>query len=261
MHHSPYILKLQQYQPIDESEQDALLSLVARNPAFPRNADIVRRSSQPVESHVLLDGFAARYRILGDGQRQITSIHIPGDFVDLSGLLAKRLDYGVTALTECRVGSVPHERLLALISARPRLGFLFWKTTLVDEAIHREWQVAMGRRTASQHFAHFLCEYFLRLQAVGLTSGNSYDFPVTQVQVADALGLSAVHVNRTLQELRRLGLVAWEGIRVTIGDWDALAAYAECDPTYLNLPVQRPLDERAEIDWEGDGASMSERNG
>jgi CRP-like cAMP-binding protein len=220
---------------LSPQEKAAVEGMVVREREVPRHQDIVVQGSTPTESSLVIHGFAGRYKLLDEGQRQITAIHVPGDFVDLHSFLLSPLDHSVLALSDCRIGVVPHETLRAMTDAFPNLTRLMWLNTLVDGAIHREWLVAMGRRTATQHLAHLLCEFYMRLDAVGMTDGRSYTFPVTQAEVADTLGITPVHVNRTLQELRERDLVSWQGRMVTIKDWDALAAFSEFDPTYLNL--------------------------
>jgi CRP-like cAMP-binding protein len=158
-----------------------------------------------------------------------------GDFVDLHSFLLGKMDHGVVALTPCRVGVVPHEELRAITERYPHLTRLLWLSTLIDGAIHREWLVAMGRRSALGHTAHLICELFLRLQAVGQVDGTTMQLPITQAELGDTLGISTVHVNRVVQELRNQGLITWRGEKLTIDDWDALRNAAEFDPTYLHL--------------------------
>jgi CRP-like cAMP-binding protein len=199
------------------------------------DGDLVREGDRPTESSLLLDGFAARYKLLRNGRRQITALHIPGDFVDLHSFLLKKMDHGVVALTRCRVGLVPHSTLHEITETHLHLGRLLWLSTLIDAAIHREWLVAMGRRPALNQIAHLVCELFLRLQAVGLTQDKSFELPLTQAELGDVLGLSTVHVNRVIQQLRADGVITWSEKRIVIEDWSHLQQIAEFDPTFLNL--------------------------
>ncbi len=203
-----------------------------------RGEDIVREGDRPTESILLLDGFAGRYNLLRNGKRQITAIHVPGDFVDLHSFLLHRMDHGVVALTDCRTGAVPHEILRNITERHPHLARLLWLSTLIDGAIHREWLVAMGRRSSLGQMAHLLCELFLRLQVVGRTERNSFRLPLTQAELGDALGLSTVHVNRVLQELRKEGVIIWRGETLVVKDWPRLQQIAEFDPTFLSLEVE-----------------------
>lgn len=229
------IHKLEQRDTLSDEERQALQGAVARFKEVRADEDIVREGDRPSESTLLLEGFTARYKLLSNGKRQITALHVPGDFVDLHSFLLKKMDHGVVALTPCRVGLFPHANLREITEKHPHLGRLLWLSTLIDGAIHREWLVAMGRRPALNQMAHILCELFVRLQAVGLTQDKSFTLPLTQAELGDALGLSTVHVNRVVQELRGAGLITWRGETLTIEDWPRLEEVAEFDPTFLHL--------------------------
>jgi CRP-like cAMP-binding protein len=232
----PLIAKLHELDRLSNEEEDALRSVVVRERRVAADAVLVEQGSTPTESTLLLEGITARAKTLSSGQRQITALHIPGDFVDLHSFLLARMDHEVVALTACRVAMVPHSALRYLTERFPHLNRLLWLTTLIDGSIHREWIVALGRRPAVAHMAHLLCELFLRMQAIGATEDSTFQLPLTQSELGDTLGLSTVHVNRVLQELRRAHVVEWVGrSSVTIRDWDGLVAIAEFDPTYLNL--------------------------
>jgi CRP-like cAMP-binding protein len=232
---SRLIRKLERRDVLSGEEKQALKSAVARVKEARMDEDLVREGDRPSESTLLLEGFAARYKLLRNGRRQITALHIPGDFVDLHSFLLKTMDHGVVALTPCRVGLVPHSTLREITETYLHLGRLLWLSTLIDAAIHREWLVAMGRRPALSQIAHLLCELFLRLQTVRLTQHMSFELPLTQAELGDVLGLSTVHVNRVIQQLRADGLVTWSEQRIAIEDWAQLQEVAEFDPTFLNL--------------------------
>ena len=231
----PLLLRLNSLDPLSPEERDALVSSIGPERAVSRGEDLIRQGSTPQESTILLDGFTSRYKVLEEGGRQITAIHVPGDFVDLHSFLMARMDHGVGALTDCRIAGVPHKKLRELTDSFPHLGRVLWLTTLVDGSIHREWVVAMGRRTSLQHIAHLFCELFLRLEVVQRTKDHSYELPLTQDEIADTVGLSTVHVNRVLQALRKLDLISWNAHVLTIRDWQGLVDLAEFDPTFLNL--------------------------
>jgi CRP-like cAMP-binding protein len=197
--------------------------------------DMVRDGDRPQHSTLIVNGVAARYKVLQEGERQITALHLEGDFVDLHSFLLKEMDHGVTAISQCRIATVPHETLTTVSIRQPHLTRLFWLLTLLDGAMHREWLVAMGRRSALGQLAHLLCEIRTRLSVVGGATDHSFVLPITQVDLSDILGLSSVHVNRVLQELRGNNLIAWKGVHVSILDWDGLQRIAEFDDRYLHI--------------------------
>ena len=168
-----------------------------------------------------------------DGQRQIMSFHFPGDILDLSGLLLGKLDHGIGTLTPVEVAPIAHTTLLGWIEQHPGLGRLLWQDTLADAAVFREWVVNVGRRPALARTAHLLCEMVARLQAVGLED-QAFDLPITAIELADSTGLSVVHVNRVLQELRAKRLVEGRGETLAVLDWDGLRRVAGFDPDYLH---------------------------
>ncbi|AZN70627.1 Crp/Fnr family transcriptional regulator [Georhizobium profundi] len=210
----------------------------ARQKLVPAKHDIVREGDIPTESCLVLSGFSARYHLLANGKRQISAIHVSGDFVDLHSLLLNEMDHGVVALSDCQVALVPHRMLRELTETEPHLSRLLWLSTLIDAAVHRRWLVTSGRLSASAQLAHLLCEIFLRLQVVELVDGNRFSFPISQVELSDALGLSTVHMNRTIRDLREHELVSWKGSEVTILNWDRLAEHGDFDAAYLNIGQQ-----------------------
>jgi CRP-like cAMP-binding protein len=183
----------------------------------------------------VLDGFAYRYKLLEQGTRQILALHIPGDFCDIYSFVVKPMDHGIAAASPCRVAKVPHTVIHDLTETQPRLARMFWWDTAIDAAVTRQWMISMGRRPAYRQVAHLLCELFVRMKAVDLVEGDSYELPITQAELGDIFGLSIVQVNRTLQELRTDGLVVSEGKRVTIPDPAALTEAAGFNPDYLHM--------------------------
>lgn len=229
------IEKLSRRDQLSAVEIAALKDVLDPPRAIAANVDIMREHAHASHSLLIVSGLTARYSTLSDGRRQITEINVTGDFVDLHSLLMKQMDHGVMTLTPCEISSAPHSRLRELTEKHPHLARMLWLETVVDAAIHRQWLVAMGRRSGLGHLAHLLCELYVRLKAVGQTEGAGFDLPLTQSMLGDALGLSTVHVNRLIAELRREGLVRWNQSRVEIINWPRLAAIAEFDPTYLRL--------------------------
>ena len=224
---------------LSPEEHRLIEQLPARKRRFESGEELVSEHSEPSESCLVLSGLVARAQFLTDGKRQLTAVHIAGDFVDLHALLLKVMDHSVVALTPCEAAFIPHQSLVAVVERAPHLGRLFWLSTVIDGAIERNWVTSLGRREAAVHLAHLICELFARLETVGLVRDNSFDFPLKQTDIADMIGLSLVHTNRTIQELRSSGLIIWERKVMTIVDQQRLRDFAEFDPTYLNL-VKRP---------------------
>lgn len=231
----PLILTLERRDALSEEEKQRLEALPWRTRTFEAGETLIRQGTRPGESCLVLSGFAARSHDLASGQRQLAAIHMAGDFVDLHCFLLKLMDHSVVALSHCKAGFTTHEALKAITEEMPHLTRMLWASTVIDAAIQRAWLTSAGRRSAVTRLAHLICEMFRRLEAVGLTSGWSFSFPVSQIDLGDMLGLSAVHINRTLQDLRATGLVTWQKPTVTVEDWDGLARFAEFDPTYLSL--------------------------
>lgn len=232
---SVHLKKLRQRTEISAEEERAIRDCVTETRRLPADEIFVRSGELLNSSALLLNGWMARSKDLPSGERQVTELHVAGDFTDLHGFSLKRLDHDVTTLSECVVAVVPHERLLKLTTNYPHLGRVYWFCTNVDAAIHREWSLSLGQRSALSRMANLFCELYMRLRVVGRTEGNGYEFPLTQRELSECLGLTVVHANRTLQELRRRGLVEFENRFVTIVDRRGLEGVAQFDPCYLYL--------------------------
>jgi CRP-like cAMP-binding protein len=205
--------------------------------------DLIREGEAPRFVYLVLEGWACRYKSLPDGRRQIVSFFLPGDICDLHIYVLRRMDHSVGAITPLKVAEVRREDFQALVKARPRLLQAMWWGELVGTAIQREWTLSLGQRSAFERVGHLFCELFLRLQCVGLTRGDSCEFPMTQLDIAEATGLTSVHVNRTLQEMRREGLIELHGRRLTIPDLERLKATSLFTANYLHLEHEgRALD-------------------
>lgn len=231
----PFFRKIMWRDKIGVEEQSAIVAAAAERLDFAPGEDLVLEGQRPYRSMLVTTGFTCRYRMVADGERQVTAIHIGGDFVDLHSFLLKEMDHSVGALTACSVITFPHERLVKVTERYPHLTRLLWLLTLLDGAAHREWLVGMGRLSAAQRTGHLICEVYVRLRAVGLAEGHSFAFPITQAVMADAVGISTVHINRVLQELRQDDLIAWDRGVLDIRNWDSLAAMAQFDDRYLHL--------------------------
>lgn len=220
---------------LNADEVAALEAAVARTATFDARQIIVRQHAPLSQCTLLLEGFVERYKDTPEGRRQILAIHIPGDFVDLHSYPLKRLEHSVAALTDVRVALFPHPAVRALTEQSATLTELLWRSTLIDAAINREWIVSIGARGAAVRLAHLFCEMRVRLERIGMARDESFALPLTQVDLADATGLTAVHVNRMLRQLREDGLVAFRQGRVDVLDWQRLYDFAEFEPAYLFL--------------------------
>ena len=232
------ITKLGRYRPLEPTEETALREMVGPVRSF-RRGDVMVRAREPNRhSIILLSGLVHRFKTLADGRRQSLELSIPGDFVDLHSFTMKRIDHDIACLRDCRVALVPHDRIEAATARLPSLGRILWLSTMIDAAIHRELIVSLGVRSAVQRMAHLLCEMAHRYETVGLGNRSGYDLPMTQQDLAEVVGLSVVHANRTLRELRERGLATLRSQRVAIQNWDGLAQLGEFDPFYLFLDSQ-----------------------
>jgi len=229
------IRKLESIADLSAEDKEALLALPMTVRHFAADQDIVRDKDRPSQCCLILEGFVCRYKLLDGGKRQIMSFHTPGDFPDLQSLHLKVMDHSVGTLVPSKLAFVPHGSLRELLRRRPVLNDALWRDTLIDAAIFREWMVGLGRREAYARIAHLMCEMLVRFKAVGLTTDHAYELPLTQAELGDALGLSTVHVNRVLQELRGQGLIVLKARNLIIQDWEGLQAAGEFDPTYLHV--------------------------
>ena len=228
-------MKLRRRDALSAEEEQAIRSSVADVQDVSADSNVVRAHVPLDVCKILLSGIACRYKDLRDGSRQITELHVAGDYVDLHSFTLKYLDHDIGALTACRFAIVPHERLRAITEAHPHLTRVYWFATNLDAAIHREWELSLGRRTSLARVAHLLCELQVRLSTVGLAKESGYDLPLTQMDLAECLGITSVHVNRTLKELRETGLVEFRNGKVHILDWAGLQRAAEFNDAYLYL--------------------------
>jgi CRP-like cAMP-binding protein len=230
-----HLLKLRARHAISGEEEAAIRDVVTEVRDFPADRTIVRAGDTLGFSTLLLNGLLCRFKDLRDGQRQITELHVAGDFADIHAYTLKRLDHNVMTLSPCRVGIARHQDLKRLFEAHPRLHDIYWFGTNLDAAIDREWTLSLGRRDARGRAAHLFCELRARLGLVGMADETGYDLPLTQTDIAECLGLTSVHVNRVLKELRESGILQFRNGRVAILDLPGLERAAEFDPGYLYL--------------------------
>jgi CRP-like cAMP-binding protein len=230
-----HLIKLRARDEISAQEEEAIRGSVARQINFRAGAIVVEAHQVLTVSMILLSGIACRQKIFPDGTRQITEMHIAGDFTDLHSFTLKYLDHDVAAITDCTFAVIPHKALQEISERHPHLTRVYWFGTNLDAAIHREWELSLGRRNATERLAHLFCELYLRLEIVGMAKNGQYHLPVTQAHLSECLGISPVHFNRTLQKLRGEGNVEFSRGIVKIYDFEALKHTAVFDPAYLYL--------------------------
>ncbi|HKS65461.1 MAG TPA: Crp/Fnr family transcriptional regulator [Xanthobacteraceae bacterium] len=233
-HLDAMIRKLRKDTRLDEDDLAAIRAMPIHIRDLAANATIVREGDRPDQCCLMVEGFAVRSKMTDQGKRQILSIHIPGDIPDLQSLHLHVMDHDFRTLSECTVGFISHEALRHVTRKRPAVAEALWRETLIDAAMFREWIVNVGRRTAPQRLAHLLLEIRERLKVVGLCPDRHYELPMTQIDIADALGLTPVHVNRVLKELRTAGLLEMKRWEVTLGDPARLTAFGDFNPMYLH---------------------------
>ena len=229
------VRKLQSHSELASGDCDAILALPFTKRTLDAGAYLVREGDLPQYCCALVSGFAIRHKVTGDGQRQILSIHMAGDLVDLHNIYLEASDHNVQTLSRSEVAFLPKGAVSELAASRPLVARAMWTDTLVDAAIFREWVVNVGRRTSITRIAHLLCEVALRMEAAGLASDGVYQLPMTQEQIADAAGLTPVHVNRVLKELGRLGLIVRDKRSVSIPDWERLRTIGDFNARYLHI--------------------------
>lgn len=235
------IRKLEMFAELSDEEKRALQGAVGATRSYGAHEDVMREGDMGNGVPVVLSGFACRHKMLPDGRRQVIGYFLPGDMCDARVFILKRMDHTITTLSPTTTCMLPREAILDLTSRYPRVTRAFWWNTLVEEATVRQWLVNIGQRTAMERLAHLFCEIHVRLQAVGLATPSGCELPVTQSELADTVALSAVHVNRTLKELRRVGLISIGGKSLTIHDHQGLRSLAMFDPSYLHMDADKLL--------------------
>ncbi len=230
-----FIRKLRARHELSRDEEAALRGMHWSPRLFERSQVMVRSGEELDHSMLLISGFALRCKFAADGARQIVEINLPGDFIDLHGFILKRLEHEIIAASRCDIGAVPHSELKRVTEQFPRLSRVLWLQTLVDAAIHREWMLVLGKKRGRARVAQFFCEMHKRQKIVGLTGDAGYSLPFNQQELADITGMTPVHLNRCLKELRDAGLVTFRNAKVELHDLAGLVHEAQFDPAYLHL--------------------------
>lgn len=234
---TPFIRRLEQFGRFSANEKAAVEAAVDVAPHHTARArvDIISEGDPPRGLVLVTSGWACRHKTLADGRRQIVALLVPGDLCDLNNQMLVRMDHAIGTLTPVSYVELPHRAVEALMTDHPSLSVTLWKQLLVTLALQREWTANIGQRSALERLAHLFCELSLRLRAVGMADQTGYEFPLTQADLADASGLTAVHVNRTLQQLRAEGLITLGGRVLTIPSFARLAEAAQFTADYLHI--------------------------
>lgn len=231
---NPFLRKMENFTPLSEDQQRQIMDLTAAPVFFDARESVVHEGDDPTSVNIMMSGWACRQKTLPDGRRQILSLFLPGDMCDPYVFLLGRMDYAIGTLTPCTIAKVEAQSIRDMTASGPQLAEALWGQTLVTLDTQRELSISLGRRTAVERLAHLICEVLARLADVGLSNGTICDWPLTQNDLADVTGMSTVHVNRSLQELRTDGLIELRSRRLAVLDHARLAALAIFDPAYLH---------------------------
>lgn len=232
----PLIRKLEKFTRLSQADKDMLARIGGqRVRRFAAREDIIHEGEKPEYINLINEGWACRYKTLEDGRRQVIAFFLPGDLCDLNVFILKEMDHSIAAVTPVVISEISRAAFDEMMMGHPRITQALWWESLVAAAIQREWTVNLGQRDALERMAHLLCELFIRLEAAGCTSDSSCEFPLTQTELGDTLGMSTVHVNRTLQELRASNLIVLKDRTLTIPNLKALQSVALFNANYLHL--------------------------
>ena len=234
------IRKLEGHSRLTESDRQAIRKLAFTVRTIEQGSYLIREADRPQHCSILLEGFAYRHKVTGQGERQILAIHMPGEFLDLLNIFLEFSDHNVQALTRVDAAIVSRAAIHELAQESPTLTRAMWTDTLIDASIFREWVVNVGRRDSITRIAHLLCEFAMRLEVAGLAHENRYELPMTQEQIADSVGLTPVHVNRVLKELAGRGLITRNKRSVAIPDWEKLRQIGDFTARYLHMDQGGP---------------------
>jgi CRP-like cAMP-binding protein len=231
---NPLIRRLELFAPLSTADRDVLIKAVANTRSVPAQTDLVREGDPPKYVHVVLEGFACRYKIVEGGRRQIVTFLVPGDVCDAHIFILDRMDHSIATLSDTKVAVISRDVVETVFEHHPAIMKALLWSSLVNESIAREWLANMGRRSPDKRIGHLLCEMLTRLKIAGLASHDRFAFPVTQADLGDTVGLSTVHVNRTLQELKEKKLIASKRWLFEVLDLERLEEFSDFDPSYLH---------------------------
>jgi CRP-like cAMP-binding protein len=225
---------LERFGKFNDDDRQGIADLSLQTERVRRNFDVVREGDPVDRCCLLIDGFAARYKEAASGARQIVSFHLRGDLLDVEHLLLDTADHSVQMMSDATLAWIPKAELIRLAWERPAVGKALWRMCLIDASIFREWVLNVGRRNARTRIAHMICEFVARCEAAGLGTAQGFELPMTQQQIADATGMTTVHVNRTLRALDNDHALSRSGNLFRIHDWGQLCAIGDFDPAYLH---------------------------
>jgi CRP-like cAMP-binding protein len=228
------VKRLRVFDVISDEDVEAIHALPVSVRDYPAEHAVARDGERATDCCLIIEGFCIRSKTITDGKRQILSIHIPGEIPDLMGLFLRVMDHDLSTLTACKLGLISHEALRQLHRRRPALAEMFWRDTLIDAARFREWIVNVGQRPAPARLAHVMMELRERLRVIGRVDGHSFEMPLTQEEIGEALGITGVHVNRVIRQLREDGIVDLHRGRVTVLDETRFLELADFDIRYLH---------------------------
>ena len=233
---NPLTMKLEQYVSFDPEERQRLDHLISYpTKTYQRGTTIIREGDKVDDIHLILTGLATRSKTIRSGERQFMAFLVPGDLCDVEVFILEGMDHDITALTETTCVLIPAKVVEQLLTESTKLTRALWWSTMTDSAVLREWIVNHGSRESNERIAHLLCEMLIRYRIIGETTDDSFPFPITQDELADATGMTTVHVNRMIKELRSQGLIELRGKVMTIMDPQGLQRVADYDSTYLHL--------------------------
>ena len=242
--------KLETHHALTEQDRQAVLALPHKMRKLDAQSYLLREGDRPDRCAVLISGFAFRHKLTGNGSRQILSIHIPGEALDFQNMFLEEADHNIQTMTRAEVAEIPRRALEEQSLAMPNLARAILITTLVEASIFREWVVNIGRRDSRSRISHLLCEFAFRMTAQGLKPNGEFELPMTQEQLGDATGLTAVHVNRVLKALQAEGLVQLDRRSMRFPSWQRLSQVGDFNPRYLHVPARdRPAIDETDMDY------------
>lgn len=227
--------KLEHFCLLEEADRHALDGLIGNRKFIPSHTSLLIEGEAPTRLYLILNGLASRSKTLPAGERQIFGFLLPGDLCGLYTFIGREADHDVITFTDCVVAEIEFQAMLDITERHFRIARALWRVSLTVEVMLREWIVNLALRRAEKRLAHLFCELLVRLERVGLVKAGSFELPLTQRDLGDVLALTAVHINRSLRELREAGLVTVKKQTVLIHDVERLKKFAGFSPNYLHL--------------------------